>query len=129
MIRDYGVELSHIDSHNHIHTANFMLFLLPSLCEELKIYNVRNIRNLLAPSVSRSVRNLWTILEKTLCSQMKFTEKFTSFTNFLEWEKRMDFKTIEIMCHPGHPSYISEELKLHQYEIPREYQLINYYQL
>ena len=128
-IRDYGIDLSHIDSHNHIHTSNFMLFLLPSLCDELGIYKMRNIRNLLPFTPNLCVRILWTNLEKLLCPTVRFTDKFASFTDFQNWNGDLNFNTFEIMCHPGHPSYINEEVALYQYEIPKGYQLINYFQL
>lgn len=128
MIRDHGVELSHIDSHNHIHTSNFMLFVLPSLCKELNIYKVRNIRNLIPCSTNLYIRKAWTATEKILCPKMRFTNKFASFTDFQEWGYHMNFDTFEIMCHPGHPSYLEEENSLLQYEIPKQYKLINYHQ-
>lgn len=128
-IRDYGVTLSHIDSHNHIHTSNFMIFLLPTICEELKIYNIRNIRNLIPFSTSLYIRKAWTTTEKILCPKLRFTNKFASFTDFQNWGNDMNFDTFEIMCHPGHPSYLVEEAALLQYEIPKQYKLINYNQL
>lgn len=128
-IRDYGIDLSHIDSHNHIHTSNFMLFLLPSLCDELGIYKVRNIRNLLHFTPNLCVRILWTNLEKLFCPMVRFTDKFASFTDFQNWGNDMNFDTFEIMCHPGHPSYLVEEAALLQYEVPKQYKLINYNQL
>lgn len=128
-IRDYGIEPSHIDSHNHIHTSNFMMFLLPSLCKELNIYKVRNIRNLVPFSLNLCARNVWTSAEKLLCPKIKFTNKFASFTDFQKWGANIDFDTFEIMCHPGHPSYLSEEEALFQYEVPEKIKLINYRQL
>ena len=115
-LRDSGVVISHLDSHHHMHTANFMITVLPRVCKELGIYRVRNIRNYLPLSVGVVIRNGWTRLQKLQCRNIYLTDYFCSLTDFINNYKTLGLKpndTIEIMCHPGLEGvYEEEERKL-----------------
>lgn len=125
-LRDSGIQISHIDGHNHIHTATFMFFLLPEVCKETGINKVRNIWNLMPPSFSLLKRNMWTLGQKIQNRDIKLTDKFASFSNYKEWKGIVNGRTMEIMCHPGHPRYLEEEKDLYKYVFSKEIDIINY---
>lgn len=98
-IRDNGIVISHADSHQHIHTSPSMLFLMPELLHDLKIYRCRRLRNYVESPVSRLLRNTWTIPFKI--KGLKMTDSFASFREFFNNCNVPYGDTIELMCHPG----------------------------
>lgn len=113
-ILDNGVKISHIDGHQHIHTANFMLCLLPKILEKYKINKVRNIRNLMPISLDRCIRDMWSMYIKNRYCGIVMTDIFCSYTDYYNNHniRNNRYDTIELMCHPGHDKFKEEEILL-----------------
>lgn len=132
-IRDYGVELSHIDSHHHIHKTMVMIRILPKICKDTGLYKVRNIHNYMPLGKQTLIRKIWTLSYKIRIPSIVFTDWFCSFSDYMQLCDKTMYKegdTIELMCHPG-GIYPEEDRNL--FEISAEEQwgvsLINYNQL
>lgn len=115
VLRDNQIAISHIDSHHHIHTAFFMMGILPCLSKSINVYKVRNMRNFMPLSVNKMVRNIWRGGQKIQNWKLRMTDYMCSYEDFY---KSYDIvgptsdKTIELMCHPGHDKFAEEENKL-----------------
>lgn len=117
----HGIKISHIDSHDHIHTRKLQLF--PCLKWIQKKYNIskvritKNIYSSIDPIRSKTLHYKKKIYNYAL---KKFyptvtTSGFTDFTNFLKVARieRPSHSSIEIMVHPGHPNqYFVDEISL-----------------
>jgi len=135
----HGVKISHIDSHDHIHTRRPQLFpCLKLIQKKYKISKVRIAKNIYSP------RN--PIRSKTLHYKKKVfnyaikkfyptitTVGFTDFTSFFEAAKNgtVSHDLIELMVHPGNPEpcFIDEItllLKSWVEELPFNINLISY---
>lgn len=132
-----GFQLSHFDSHHHVHTAKSMIWLMPVLCKKYRINKYRRIRNCMPHSINFYARQVWKIVEQLLMPKGITTDMFGSFSDIYK-RKNLSFlskaKTLEIMCHPGHPgdAYKEEIHHLLTYDpIIKDYdiELINYNQL
>ncbi len=99
---DNGIRISHIDSHQHIHTSPSMFFLFPKLLKRFKINRCRRIRNNVASLFSRLSRNVWTIPYKF--NGIRMTDSFCSFEDFYKNRSIPHGELLELMIHPGHPS-------------------------
>lgn len=120
-----GIEISHFDSHNHIHTMPSLFFVLKQLQEEFKICKVRTTWNL----YPRCAPPGWKVaLKKRLWSMAlqsyyptRTTSVFTSLAVFYEWAKAesLKAKSVEVMVHPGHPHF-EEETRLLEKDWRRE---------
>lgn len=105
ILKDSGVNISHIDSHHHIHTGFAFLGLLPKLSRKHGIYKVRRMRNYMpfASKVNILCRDCWWWLIKTQFLQLKATSYFGIFEDWFENGLLINNKdtTLELMCHPG----------------------------
>lgn len=134
---DNRFEVSHFDSHHHVHTAKSLIWLMPTLCNKFGINKYRRIRNCMPKNLDFYVRQAWHISQRILLKRGKTTEYFGSYSDILK-QKNLSFiengATLEIMCHPGHEgaNYQNEvnKLKGTPEKIPGFHvDLINYYQL
>ena len=137
IIENKGVFISHIDSHHHIHTIPGLCEVLKALMLKHQITKVRLASyytfKMLAKGYDilgkgriydfvymlikyRSIRNRvkWNVSIKESFQTVDF---FSSVLFF--WRNRKLFEenwakmqTIELMCHPGHPHYLSERQAL-----------------
>lgn len=130
----FGIPISHADSHHHVHTIHA---LTPLFIETLKSFDIKKIRRGFDFDTLRQRRHLLLWLKqvkmnKTIEREFLTTDKFLSFKDGLPIIDEAD-KTIELMCHPGHPdkSYRDEiELLRNNINIIRnKHQLISYYDL
>ena len=134
-----GIIPSHMDSHHHVHSIYGLQEVLKRLSKRYQIRKVRN-SGWLPIRLKKKMKDVATItqthstiktkrrstLERVLTYikrgiayyQIKHnfvtTDFFSSakkyFLNQSQIEKYSDIKIIELMCHPGHPSY-EEELR------------------
>lgn len=106
-LRDLGIELSHMDSHHHIHTAYFMYPILPDLCDKVKLYKVRNIRNCYSRfSLTQKVRKLWGMGLRIQNRKIQFPDMFCDLMTYAHaLEKNANAfsadEVVELECHPG----------------------------
>lgn len=114
-VLDYGIRISHIDSHHHIHTSLLMLWLMPKLAKRYSIHKMRRMRNYV-PFASRTnmvLRNLWKQLIKLQNHRIVMTDYFGIYEDWYDSDKQIlhGNTVLELMCHPG-GAYSEEECKL-----------------
>jgi predicted glycoside hydrolase/deacetylase ChbG (UPF0249 family) len=106
-----GVNLSHIDSHQHVHTIPKMFPILKKLQKKYGIRKVRISRNIYgsyegASASLRVKKGLYNFLLKHY-KRTKTTQGFTDLKAFCEVGKSRELthKNVEIMVHPGLDGY------------------------
>lgn len=114
----HGIKISHIDSHDHIHTRKPQLFpCLKLIQRKYNISKVRIAKNIY--SISSPIRSKTLHYKKKVFNYAtrriyptKTTVGFTDFTSFLETAKTtvIPFNSVEVMVHPGNPGqfYVDE---------------------
>lgn len=108
-LKDNGVNISHVDSHHHIHTSLPMLFVIPSLLKEIGINKVRRIRNNFPGKVKRIPRDMWKWLYMCQNRDLYMSDVFCYFKDFATNSMFVNGEIVELECHPGHPKYMEEE--------------------
>ena len=98
-IQDHGVKISHADSHQHIHTSPAMIMLIPQLLLELGINKCRRLRNYVESPIHRVARNMFMLPYKI--RQIKMTDGFGPFRDYLDNPKVFNRGCVELMVHPG----------------------------
>jgi len=112
VLRDNQIAISHIDSHHHIHTAFFMMGILPKLSKSINVYKVRNMSNFMPLSANKMARGIWRLGQKAQNWQMKMPDYMCPYTDFQKKYDRVrpaNNSVIELMCHPGHEKFVEEE--------------------
>jgi len=142
-IVDHGIPISHIDSHQHIHTIPWLFTTLKKLQRKFNIRKVRTTMNWYYRKEYRPSRKLllnkkvWHFLLRKLY-RTNTTNYFTSFRWFLrslldgEIDSRRFSGVVELMCHPGNPQNIEETELLYSdwmCQFPFNIELISYNQL
>lgn len=109
-----GVQISHFDSHNHIHTIPRLFFVLKKLQQHFSIRKVRTTRNIFHPGNEPSItcrlkKQIWDTGLRYYYKTIT-TDAFTSLADFIEVAscKRLPFQSVEVMVHPGHPDFDCE---------------------
>lgn len=106
-----GVQLSHFDSHNHVHTIPRLFFVIKKLQQHFGIRKVRTTWTIFRPGneptlTCRLKKKTWDVALRYYYKTIT-TEAFTSLVDFIEaasWRK-LPFQSVEIMVHPGHPDF------------------------
>ena len=135
VVSGLGISISHADSHHHVHT------IYPLREVFAKVLHERNIQKLRLGGDFRSWRmrahvNKW--LRRIRLNHF-YNEDFTTTDTFMSYREFVnsgctlkDGKTIELMCHPGHPAKkYGEEMKLVEEKaaISNNMKLISYNEL
>lgn len=126
---DSGIDISHIDSHHHVHTSTWAITLIPKLLKDTKIYAMRNISNNYHFGISLLARLAWTGAMKLQISRLYLPDLLSSYQKFINIGQLKKGDVIELECHPGHPSYLDEEKLLRATILNDKYELISYRQL
>lgn len=133
-----GVPLSHIDSHNHIHTVPFVFPVVKAVQRRYGIRKIRISKNIYSDELpcspglaARKRLYNWT-LRKLVASQT--TQGFTDLASFCEATRKRAIgnRVIEIMVHPGSLRSVEETVLLEsgwEEELPFPVRLINYNEL
>lgn len=118
-VRSMGLEISHFDSHHHVHTIPWMLPVIRRLQKEHGIWRMRTTMNVYGrrlhskPPLTRILaKKVWSTSCRLRGSRMP--QVFTGLDVFLEDPSRTAFQrssSIELMCHPGQEGY-GEDLSL-----------------
>jgi predicted glycoside hydrolase/deacetylase ChbG (UPF0249 family) len=138
-IIDLGVCPSHLDSHHHVHTVPGLFGVLKRVQKRFGIRKVRVSLTVYSPDEVPSRRllarkALWNAALRWW-GRTTTTRDMTSLAAFLDWAKRgrrLATRSIELMSHPGHPSFEFETARLHagwHRELPFPVDLINYNEL
>jgi predicted glycoside hydrolase/deacetylase ChbG (UPF0249 family) len=107
-VRKHGIEISHLDSHHHVHTIPKLFYSLKRVQKEFGIKKVRISNNIYVPGYNISnirlkEKLLWNFFLRN-CYKTKTTDYFTLAEWFLDninMFKNISNKTVELMCHPG----------------------------
>lgn len=104
-VYDYGINISHIDSHHHIHTGLILLRLIPQLARRYKITKIRRMRNYvpLASVPNKLLRDAWYYLVKIQNFDLYSTNLFGIFEDWYNAGCPLfnANTVIELMSHPG----------------------------
>ncbi|MDD2852249.1 MAG: ChbG/HpnK family deacetylase [Desulfuromonadaceae bacterium] len=105
---DFGITISHFDSHQHIHTMPQLFIVLKSLQRQFGILRVRNTINLLPPGQRMSiVRHIKKIVFSIALRKIWSTRSAEGFCGFSTFYKIIEngtlphLSSIELMVHPG----------------------------
>lgn len=128
-LRDNGIDISHIDSHHHVHTSTWAITLIPKLLKETKINAMRNISNNYPIGISSFIRGGWTKAMKIQTQNLIIPDILSGYQRFIIVGQVGKGSVIELECHPGHSSYKEEEKILLSTTLNDRYELINYRQL
>lgn len=130
-VKDYGIRISHIDSHHHIHTGLLLLPVMPDLVKRYGIRKMRRMRNYVPATswANIALRNLWAQLIKLQNRKIIMTDYFGIYEDWYDGGKQVlpRCMTLELMCHPG-GAYPEEESKLLETDFAslKNVKLINY---
>jgi predicted glycoside hydrolase/deacetylase ChbG (UPF0249 family) len=115
-----GINLSHFDSHHHVHTIPWLFPVICRLQKKYRVRNVRNTMNVYSLNGERSIplrlligKMLWQAMNVVCGSRL--TQVFTGLDIFLENPTRKEFiraRSIELMCHPGQLGFEKETAQL-----------------
>jgi chitin disaccharide deacetylase len=133
-----GIPISHIDSHNHVHTRPALFPVLKAVQRRYGIRTVRLSKNLYAPdqSCSRALLVKKRVYNAALRAlyPTRTTDAFTEFVTFtrLAASAIAGCRSVELMVHPG-AAYAGPETELLRSDWlsghGRPLHLINYHEL
>jgi predicted glycoside hydrolase/deacetylase ChbG (UPF0249 family) len=105
-VHQYGITISHLDSHEHVHTIPTLFPVLKAIQRKYGIRVVRKSVNIYeksrrAPKALLLAKNLWNTALKRIVSTTT-TDIFLTLPALMENAERPPaFKTAEVMTHPG----------------------------
>jgi len=114
-----GIEISHFDSHHHVHTQPQLLPVIKALQRRYRIRKVRISKNIYSPKqpvspalARKKVAYNWAL------RNFYATRTTAGFTELLTYQAELDrggqhCPSVELMVHPGAP-YAEEEAGLLQ---------------
>ncbi len=109
-----GIQLSHFDSHNHVHNIPGLFWVIKRLQQHFEIRKVRTTWNIFSLRKkqgwsSRYRKRMWHLALRYYYPTVT-TDGFSSLADFLEVasSKVLSFKSVELMVHPGHSDYAEE---------------------
>ncbi|MBZ5595212.1 MAG: ChbG/HpnK family deacetylase [Acidobacteriia bacterium] len=110
-----GIELSHFDSHHHVHTNPQLLPVIKALQKRYGIRKVRISKNIYTPQQPVS----FTLARKKMAYNWALrnfyaTRTTDGFTELLSYQtefgrRALSYRSVELMVHPGAP-YAAEEI-------------------
>lgn len=123
-----GVEISHIDTHHHMHLYPLVLFAVMKVAKK---YNISKIRTEnIFKNKSGFFNGIYRSAHSFSLKSKGFIQPdfYTDFYTFVKYQPNLDKKTIEIMCHPG-GSYNDEKYFNERIYSKVKPNLISYYDL
>ncbi len=113
-LRSAGLEISHLDSHQGVHTDPRLFLVLKRLQRAFGIRKVRIAPNIsLNPRIAYRRNRLWNLALRYFYATTT-TSGFTDLATFLKAPEliRRQHRSVELMVHPGHPEFAAETLAL-----------------
>jgi predicted glycoside hydrolase/deacetylase ChbG (UPF0249 family) len=117
-IQAAGVQISHLDSHHHMHTVPGVFPVLKQLQRRFGIRRVRQTKNIYPPDAPASRRllaskALWNWALRNYFATAT-TDGFTDLQTFHRAAPRLarHFRVVELMVHPGGEGYETERALL-----------------
>ncbi len=129
-----GLKISHLDSHQGVHTDPRLLVVLKRLQRAFGIRKVRIAPNIsLDPRIAYRRNRLWNLALRYFYATTT-TSGFTDLATFLKAPEqiRRKHRSLELMVHPGHPGFAAETAALQTpwtEALPFAVQLISYREL
>ena len=109
-----GIQVSHFDSHNHVHNIPGLFFVLKRLQRHFGIRKVRTTWNIFTPKKKTGWgwlfrKRLWHLALRYYYPTVT-TDGFSSLADFFEVasSKALSFNSVEVMVHPGNADYGDE---------------------
>lgn len=124
-----GINISHVDSHHHVHTSTWAVNLIPSLLNETGIKAMRCMFNNKPMSLDFLLRKGWMAIMKLQVRGLRMPNVLSGFQQFVEEGIIPNGNIIELECHPGHPKYSYEEELMMNQSYSANYRLISYNQI
>ena len=130
-VRDFGIMISHIDSHHLMLTSQSMMCMTPAVLKLAGVKKMRRARNYIEKkTMSFYIRQAWFAYMKMQVKGLQSTDWFEIFTNFHNLSaKGFQMKgSIELMTHPGGNYPHEDELILNTdyTDLFEGYELVNY---
>ena len=132
-LQSLGFNLSHADSHQHIHLHYRFAHIFDSVIEQ---YGFKKVRRCKPHVKNTSPRSVFQNIRKSLVDMIYVNKYITTniFQNYDEYVKHPELyvsDTCELMCHPGHsnPRYIAETQMVANKKALKGNTLISYKQL
>jgi predicted glycoside hydrolase/deacetylase ChbG (UPF0249 family) len=106
-LQRWGVQISHLDSHQHVHTIPFMFPVLKYIQAKYGIRKVRSTRNVYHSGAKLSSISLWAkrVYRFSLRNfySTRTTDAFMDFCTFYERVvvEKQTWPSVEVMVHPG----------------------------
>lgn len=116
-VASLGVEVSHLDSHNHVHTRPHIFPALKAAQRRYKIRKVRLSKNFYSTEAPCSAGLLWRKRAYNWALRSAYRTRTTdAFTEFLTYDRadatrKRSLGTIELMVHPG-ATYAAQETSI-----------------
>ena len=113
-LRSQGLTISHLDSHQGVHTDPWLFLVLKRLQRAFGIRKVRIAPNIsLDPRIAYRQNRLWNLALRYFYATTT-TSGFTDFATFLKAleQIRRHHRSAELMVHPGHPGFAAETVTL-----------------
>ena len=127
-----AIDISHIDSHRHMHLAPFLLPIVCEVATEFNIRKIRRARNRLSFTPKGIKERCINLYRDSVMKGFLMPDVFCSVDEYLSIAKD-DNLIYELMCHPGHPNqkYVKEMSILDEVLIPKlnNDKMINYSEL
>jgi predicted glycoside hydrolase/deacetylase ChbG (UPF0249 family) len=135
-ILDYGIKLSHLDSHHEIHTMPSLFIPLKGIQKRFGIRKLRITRNMYPddrPPATKLLlykKALWVHGIKYIYKS-KTTNRHCEFDTFMDMAKKgqIDRELIELMIHPGNPNFVEENKMMEcdwRSQLPFDVELMSY---
>ena len=109
-----GIQVSHFDSHNHVHNIPGLFLVIKRLQHHFGIRKVRTTWNIFSPQKEqgwscRFRKQMWHLALRH-CYRTVTTDSFSSLADFVEVasSRVLAFNSVEVMVHPGHADYAEE---------------------
>jgi hypothetical protein len=117
-LQEAGVQISHLDSHQHVHTIPFVFPVLKYIQAKYGIRKVRSTRNVYRAGMCPSPLTVWGkrvyLFSLANFYATKTTHAFMDFSTFYEQAVlgKKEWSSVEVMVHPGSREAVEENTLL-----------------
>lgn len=104
-LRGLGLEISHADSHHHVHTRSNLLWVVRKVAKESGIKTWRRSRTMYTAEqevrIKTFLKRQYNVMLGTAYANTIGTEHFADVDSMLYYVNDGKPTTVEVMCHPG----------------------------
>jgi len=112
-IRSLGVEITHLDSHHHVHTNPWLFTVILEIQRHYGIQRVRTGWNLwtskpIRARILKPIRRIWA-RRLEIAAGARMTDYCSDFATIYSLRDQLPAgSSVEAIVHPGHPRYLPE---------------------